>query len=89
MSTTTGAKVAALDPFADKIPNMATVMGPNQEREWIDLLGDTRFRTLRIHCLALENLQAQGFNQIPWSESDVRKHLNRMRDYEASPHKIQ
>ena len=78
-------------PFADKIPNMASVMGPNQEREWLDLLGDTRFRTLRIriHCLALENLQTTGFTQIPWTESDVREHLNRMRVEEASPHKIQ
>ena len=68
---------------------MASVMGKDQEREWIDLLGDTRFRTLRIHCLALENLQAQGFIQVPWTETDVRDHLNRMRAEEASPHKIQ
>ena len=83
--------VSFFAPFADKIPNMASVMGPNQEREWLDLLGDTRFRTLRIriHCLALENLQTTGFTQIPWTESDVREHLNRMRAEEASPHKIQ
>ena len=83
--------VSIFAPFADKIPNMASVMGPNQEREWLDLLGDTRFRTLRIriHCLALENLQTTGFTQIPWTESDVREHLNRMRVEEASPHKIQ
>ena len=81
--------ICLLAPFADKIPNMASVMGKDQEREWIDLLGDTRFRTLRIHCLALENLQAQGFIQVPWTEADVRDHLNRMRAEEASPHKIQ
>eukprot|EP00435_Cladocopium_sp_Y103_P060109 s690_g21.t2 len=81
--------VALLAPFADKIPHMAKVMGPNQEREWLDLLGDTRFRTLRIHCLALENLQASGLTQIPWTESDVRDLLNRLREAEASPHKIQ
>ena len=81
--------ICLLAPFADKIPNMASVMGKDQEREWIDLLGDTRFRTLRIHCLALENLQAQGFSQVPWTEADVRDHLNRMRAEEASPHKIQ
>ena len=81
--------ICLLAPFADKIPNMASVMGKDQEREWIDLLGDTRFRTLRIHCLALENLQAQGFTQVPWTEADVRDHLNRMRAEEASPHKIQ
>lgn len=81
--------MSLLAPFADKIPNMSSVMSPNQEREWLDLLGDTRFRTLRIHCLALENLQTTGFAQIPWTESDVREHLNRMRVEEASPHKIQ
>ena len=48
--------ICLLAPFADKIPNMASVMGKDQEREWIDLLGDTRFRTLRIHCLALETI---------------------------------
>ena len=37
--------ICLLAPFADKIPNMASVMGKDQEREWIDLLGDTRFRT--------------------------------------------
>ena len=46
-------------------------------------------RTLTIHSLALENLQAQGFTQVPWTETDVRDHLNRMRAEEASPHKIQ
>ena len=43
--------VAHLAPFADKIPAMAAVKGANSEREYIDLLGDTRFRTLRIYCL--------------------------------------
>ena len=81
--------VSLLAPFVDKIPNMASIMSPHQEREWLDLLGDTRFRTLRIHCLALETLQTTGFTQIPWTESDVREHLNRMRVEEASPHKIQ
>ena len=81
--------ICLLAPFADKIPNMASVMGKDQEREWIDLLGDTRFRTLRIHCLALENLQAQGFIQVPWTEADVRDRLNRMRAEGASPRKIQ
>ena len=42
-----------------------------------------------ISLLALENLQAQGFTQVPWTEVDVRDHLNRMRAEEASPHKIQ
>jgi hypothetical protein len=31
--------ISLLAPFADKIPNMASVMGPNQEGEWLDLLG--------------------------------------------------
>ena len=47
-------------------------------------IGDTKFRTLRIDCLALENLQTGDFTQIPWSEADVREHLNKMRSEEAS-----
>ena len=81
--------VAHLAPFADKIPAMAAVKGANSEREYIDLLGDTRFRTLRIYCLGLENLHKLGFTSIPWLENDVRDLLNRLREQEVTPHKLQ
>lgn len=81
--------IAHLAPFAQKIPSMAAVRGPNQDREFLDLLGDTRFRTLRIYCLGLENLHKLGFTNIPWTESDVRDLLNILRDQETTPHKIQ
>ena len=61
----------------------------NVHQEYLDLLGDTRFRTLRIHCLCFENIQKLGFNTIPWKESDIRSLLNTLRDQEITPHKLQ
>ena len=57
--------------------------------EYIDLLGDTRFRTPRVRCLALENLRTVGFTSIPWTEKDVRDLLNHLRTQEITPHKLQ
>lgn len=58
-------------------------------QEFLDLLGDTRFRTLRIQCLCLEGLQRLGFTKIPWKEPDARKLLNTLPDREVTPHKLQ
>ena len=68
---------------------MRVLQGDNIMQEYLDLLGDTRFRTLRIHCLGLESIQRLGFTNIPWSESDVRNLLNSLRDQEITPHKLQ
>ena len=71
--------ICLLAPFADKIPNMASVMGKDQEREWIVLLGDTRFRTLRIHWKTFrhkDSLRSHGQRQmfeITWIEWGQRK----------------
>ena len=81
--------ISHLAPYADKIPYMQTIEGDNVMEEYIDLLGDTRFRTLRIRCLALESLQKTGFTTIPWSEQNVRDLLNHLRTQEITPHKLQ
>jgi hypothetical protein len=62
--------IGLLLPFAKDIPYLNAVNGENVHQEYLDLLGDTRFRTLRIHCLCFENIQKLGFNVIPWKESD-------------------
>ena len=76
-------------PYANEIPHLQPIHGPDLFQEYMDLLGDTRFRTLRVHCLGLEELIRMGFNQIPWDAAAVRALLNKLRDTEATPHKIQ
>ena len=78
--------IGLLLPFAK---DLNAVNGDNVHQEYLDLLGDTRFRTLRIHCLCFENIQKLGFNTIPWKESDIRSLLNTLRDQEITPHKLQ
>ena len=80
--------IAHLSPHANDIPHLRSLQGGDLLQEYMDLLGDTRFRTLRIHCLGLEELQRLGFNKIPWDEAAVRALLNRLREMEATPHKM-
>lgn len=56
--------IGLLLPFAKDIPYLNAVNGENVHQEYLDLLGDTRFRTLRIH-LCFENIQKLGFNSNP------------------------
>ncbi|CAK9065389.1 unnamed protein product [Durusdinium trenchii] len=81
--------IAHMAPYANEIPHLQSIHGPDLFQEYMDLLGDTRFRTLRVHCLGLEELIRMGFNQIPWDAAAVRALLNKLRDTEATPHKIQ
>ena len=75
--------------YAGEIPNMAGLLGNRFHQEALDLLGDARFRTIRQHCLMYESLKKKDFTAIPWRESDVRQLLNRLRDEEVTPYKIQ
>ena len=77
-----------LIPHAGDIPHLAPLRGDHEEQEFHDLLGDTRFRTLRQRCLVLEQMCKWGV-PIPWKESDVRDFLNRLRSQEVTPHKLQ
>lgn len=58
-------------------------------QEYLDLLGDTRFRTLRIHCLCLESIKRIGFTSIPWSKAVVRNLFNSLRGQKIAPHQLQ
>ena len=53
-------------PYAEHLPHVAPLVGPNFRTELGHLLGDTRFRTIRQHCLAHEGLRKRGFVAIPW-----------------------
>ena len=80
--------LAHLIPHAGEIPHLAPLRGDNEELEFHDLLGDTRFRTLRQRCLVLEQMLKWDL-PIPWKESNVRELLNRLRAQEVTPHKLQ
>ena len=92
-----GERLLALNlPVANQVPHMAAMMPPGAtvitvelKGEFMDLLGDARFRTIRMRCLSYEELGRLGFTSIPWKESDVRTLLNTLRDREVSPHKLQ
>ena len=75
-------------PHAGEIPHLAPLRGDNEELEFHDLLGDTRFRTLRQRCLVLEQMLKWDL-PIPWKESNIRELLNRLRAQEVTPHKLQ
>ena len=80
--------LAHLIPHAGEIAHLAPLRGDNEEQEFHDLLGDTRFRTLRQRCLVLEQMLKWNL-PIPWKESNVRELLNRLRAQEVTPHKLQ
>ena len=80
--------LAHLIPHAGEISHLAPLRGDNEEQEFHDLLGDTRFRTLRQRCLVLEQMLKWDL-PIPWKESNVRELLNRLRAQEVTPHKLQ
>lgn len=67
--TTQRAGLSHLAHHASEIPAMAAVMGDgNDHEEFLHLLGDARFSTLRQWCLAFEKLKKHGGLQIPWTE---------------------
>ena len=69
---------------------MAKVMEEsNPAEEFRHLLGDARFRSLRMHCLNLEGMQKLGFRSIPWTEQSLRSLLNELQTAAVSPAKIQ
>ena len=74
----------------ENIPAMAAVMGDgNDHEEFLHLLGDARFSTLRQRCLALEKLKKHGGLQIPWTEKSVRSLLSNLHKEECTPNYIQ
>ena len=67
---------------------MQDILGEDFRKEALDLLGDSRFRTLRQHCLVYESLRKRGFTVIPWQERHVRSLLNQLADEEVTPCKL-
>ena len=82
--------ISHLAPHASDIPAMAAVMGDgNDHEEFLHLLGDARFSTLRQRCLALEKLKKHGGLQIAWTEKSVRSLLSNLHKEECTPNYIQ
>jgi len=63
-----GTPLGAFNPPRWEIAHLAPLRGDNEEQEFHDLLGDTRFRTLRQRCLVLEQMLKWDL-PIPWKES--------------------
>ena len=82
-------RIAHITPFANDIPRLRPIQGPDTFQEYLDLLGDTRFRTLRIHCLGLKELQRNGIHPDLRTRRQFEPCCNKLRDIEATPHKIQ
>ena len=80
--------LAHFAPFAEHIAYMQDILGEDFRKEALDLLGDSRFRTLRQHCLVYESLRKRGFTVIPWQERHVRSLLNQLADEEVTPCKL-
>ena len=80
--------LAHFAPFAERIAYMQDILGEDFRKEALDLLGDSRFRTLRQHCLVYESLRKRGFTVIPWQERHVRSLLNQLADEEVTPCKL-
>ena len=83
--------LAHFAPFAEHIAymqDMQDILGEDFRKEALDLLQDSRFRTLRQHCLVYESLRKRGFTVIPWQERHVRSLLNQLADEEVTPCKL-
>ena len=82
--------ISHLAPHAAEIPAMAAVMGDgNDHEEFLHLLGDARFSTLRQRCLSFEKLRKQCDLPIPWTEKSVRALLANLQRQECTPNYIQ
>ena len=76
--------------ISHEIPAMAAVMGDGDDhQEFLHLLGDARFSTLRQRCLFFERLKKQDLLQVPWTESAVRQMLSKLQAAECTPNYIQ
>ena len=69
----------------DAIPGIQDVL----HQEYSDMLGATRFGTLRAHCLTLERALRLKKDLLPWSEDTLRMFLNDVREAEWRPSAVQ
>jgi len=76
-------------PLASQIPNLRVLMGDRDPlKEYCHLFGDTRWRTLRLHVLSLEEMIKYHSLVIPWAEDHIREVLNSLVEAEATPNKV-
>ena len=61
----------------------------DDHQEFLHLLGDARFSTLRQRCLFFEKLKKQDLLPVPWTESTVRQMLSKLQAAECTPNYIQ
>ena len=74
-------------PHATRLQAMKSMTG-NIKTEAMDLLGQSRFRSRRVHCLRYEKMKRMEFTAMQWGENDVRQLLNRFREEETMPYQV-
>jgi hypothetical protein len=80
--------IASILPVADHLSMVKPLMkSKDPVKEIKHLLGTTRFRTIRIHCLGLEELHKLGV-PLPWEEDNIRDFLNHMIETESSASRL-
>jgi len=65
----------------------ALLEAKSSETEVLHLMGATRFRTLRQHCLNLEFILKLPV-ELPWSEDSIRQMLNLSKSLELTPSRV-
>ena len=82
-------KIREMEPTTQRALELhMDILEKDFRKEPLDLLGDSRFRTLRQHCLVYESLRKRGFTVIPWQERHVRSLLNQLAEEEVTPCKL-
>jgi hypothetical protein len=77
-------------PICAQVPHMAVLAGDlDPHIEYSHLFGDTRWRTLRVHCLTLELLMRAHKLALPWKEESLRLMLNSLLSQESTPSQVQ
>ena len=80
--------IASIIPVAEHLSMVKPLMkSKDPVKEIKHLLGTTRFRTIRIHCLGLEELHKLGV-PLPWEEENIRDFLNHMIETESSASRL-
>ena len=80
--------ISSILPVAEHLSMVKPLMSSKKPAKEIKhLLGTTRFRTIRIHCLGLEELNKLRV-PLPWQEEHIRDLLDKMIEMESSASRL-
>ena len=80
--------ISSILPVSEHLSMVKPLMSSKDPvKEIKHLLGATRFRTIRIHCLGLKELNKLGV-PLPWKEEHIRDLLNKLIEMETSASRL-